>query len=157
MELDPERLSNGRCRLSPQQVRVRQRREGVRQNLIIQNLLKILLATVILLPSHAWAEVSSVEEKIVEEATAQDIDPNLALAIIKCESGFKQGAINKSSRAGGYWQFLPSTWKDTLTRMGLPQNIDVFDGRANMLAGLWLLKTDGTRHWLASFDCWSRM
>ena len=95
------------------------------------------------------------ESKIREEADIQDIDPELAVRIANCESGLDQGVRNLSgSSASGIFQFLKSTWYDTLKRMGLPSTLDVFDGYTNIKAGIWLLKMDGPRHWYESRHCW---
>ena len=95
------------------------------------------------------------ESKIREEADVYNVDPELAVRIANCESGLDQGVRNLSgSSASGVFQFLKSTWKSTLTRMGWPANVDVFDGQSNIIAGLWLLKTDGPRHWYESRHCW---
>ena len=99
--------------------------------------------------------MSLAEWKIREEADIQKIDPELAVRIARCESDLEQGIKNTSgSSASGVFQFLRSTWSNTLKRMGLPPNLDVFDGDMNIKLGVWLLKTDGISHWLESKSCW---
>ena len=97
----------------------------------------------------------SIEERILTGAENLGINPQLALAVAKCESGLDQGAKNPNSTASGIFQFLKSTWKSTLERMGLPEHLDVFDASSNIMAGLWLMKQDGaSTHWYPSEDCW---
>lgn len=112
-----------------------------------------MLVLGILIPfSLVWAE--TLEDKISQKADKYGLNPNLITEIIRCESGMNQGIKNKTSKASGYWQFLPSTWESTLKRMNLPANVDVFDGDMNLEVGVWLLKTDGVRHWDSSRTCW---
>ena len=118
--------------------------------LVVISVLGLLYVTV---KAHA----ETVESKITRVATEIGVSPTLAKAIAQCESGLKQGVKNKGSSASGVFQFLNSTWNDTLKRMNLPPTLDVFDAGSNILAGIWLLKTDGVRHWLESKPCWSKV
>lgn len=94
-------------------------------------------------------------EKIEQEAIEQGVDPNVAIKVAMCESGIRQGVKAKTSSASGIFQFLASTWKSTLARMGLPPNLDVFDGATNIMVGLWLMAQDGIHtHWYPSQHCW---
>jgi len=96
------------------------------------------------------------------------VSPSLALAIISCEGGFSNAEIcNKKygcSGGMGAWQFIPSTWSSTIERMNelLPvecrSDEAVFDSKCNLLAGVWLLSTDGERHWRNySGSCYLRL
>lgn len=100
-----------------------------------------------------------MEARIIEVSQEMGVDPNLSLAIAWCESGLDEGVKNRQgSSASGIFQFIKSTWKSTLERMKLPSNLDVFDGSSNIMAGVWLLKQkDGSMHWDASKECWSKL
>lgn len=107
--------------------------------------------------------------ELVEEFIEQyDTDPIKTKAIIKCESGDTSTDLNTIedyqrtipnqaglSTASGYAQFLDGTWDWTIKRMGLPKNTDKHDPILSIKAFVWLLATDGDRHWLESKPCWS--
>lgn len=84
---------------------------------------------------------------------------NYALAhrIIQCESRWYADAVNPTSGASGYWQFLHSTWGRTMFRMKLSPDSDILDPVLNIQAGAWLLATDGVTHWLESKPCWHKL
>ncbi len=89
--------------------------------------------------------------------------------IILCESRGDPESCNEKygCRAGmGLWGFISGTWNETIKRMALEnvympehcwQEVHlpisegrteiVFDAECNFLAGIWLLKTDGDKHW----------
>lgn len=83
-------------------------------------------------------------------------DPRTAKKIDKiawCESRWEM-VQNKSSSAFGYCQFLTSTWKTTLNRMGIENSTELrTDPFMNVDACVWLYEHDGIRHWLESQDC----
>lgn len=116
----------------------------------------LTFTSLFVLPFQASAEVSSVEEKITETAKEMGVNPQLAVAIARCESKLDQGVKNKNSSASGIYQIIKETWQGTLLKMELPSTLDVFDSGSNILAGLWLLKNEGTSPWKASKDCWSK-
>ena len=95
-----------------------------------------------------------IEEKIVYFAEKQGVDPQLALAIAQCESGLTPSAKNRHSSASGVFQFIKGTWKDTTKRLGWHGEVDVFDGHLNVIAGIYVLREDGTRPWESSRSCW---
>ena len=66
-------------------------------------------------------------------ASQNGFDPKLIAAIIEKESGFNPNAVNKSSRASGLMQFLPSTWKSE-------GGGDVFDPELNIKRGVEYLR-----------------
>lgn len=99
----------------------------------------------------------TIEEKIVAKAKEYGVDPKLALAIVKCESNFQRYAKNPGSSAESYWQFLDSTWKYTMGMMGKPLDTSKFDEELSIEAGIFLLKKEGSRHWLESKPCWSKI
>lgn len=66
-----------------------------------------------------------------------------------CESGLNPRARNPSG-ATGLMQFIASTW--AITPWARHERVWA---RWNALAGAWLLKRDGPRHWYASRHCWA--
>ena len=103
------------------------------------------------------ASAQTIEEKIIYFAEKQGVDPILAVAVARCESGLNANAKNSNSSASSVFQFLKSTWASTTKSMGWIEGTDVFDPHLNVVAGIWLLKTQGTQPWLASKSCWSKM
>ena len=83
-------------------------------------------------------------------------DAELAKRIINCESGWHRTIANPQPTASGYFQFLNSTWSNTISRMDLPPDTDKHDPVISIQAGVWLLAEDGVRHWLESEYCWNR-
>lgn len=103
----------------------------------------------------------------VSQAERFGADPNVALAIIRCEGGFSDPGIcnraNGCSHGSGAFQFIESTWYSTIKRMGdlLPERCKIGDMRkdfeCNVIAGCWLLATDGIGHWETwSGNCWKK-
>ena len=100
-----------------------------------------------------------VQDTIVEQSEIFGIDPNLAMSIISCEGGFETpGQCNATYGcvAGqGHFQFIPSTWQNIIdfNHSPLPsycRNKEaVFVSECNIIAGAWLLSTDGDIHWRA--------
>ena len=101
----------------------------------------------------------TVKELVMDYAIQYGVDVRLALAIAQCESGLDPTAENPSphSSAGGVFQFLDSTWAKTIELLNWPEDTDKLDAKKNVEAGIFLLKKDGTRHWLESKSCWSKM
>ncbi|MFA6989759.1 MAG: transglycosylase SLT domain-containing protein [Candidatus Gastranaerophilaceae bacterium] len=54
----------------------------------------------------------SIQEEIVIQARKAGINPQVALAISECESGYNPNAKNPNSSARGIYQFLSGTWKN---------------------------------------------
>lgn len=105
-------------------------------------------------PPDVFAPSEVIELKIRQEAEAQEVDPNLAVLIAYCESRLDPKAKNPNSTASGIFQFIRSTWNDSLIKIGLPLDTDVFDADLNIKTGVWFLKTSGTKPWEASSKCW---
>lgn len=61
-----------------------------------------------------------------------------------CETGgtFSPFAYNRTSRASGLMQFLPSTWRTTPYA-----RFSIFDPYANALAGAWMHRVGRGREW----------
>ena len=102
-------------------------------------------------------DLRTPREIILDYALEYGVNPRLAYAIAKCESGLNRLAKNPSSTAESYYQFLNSTWERTMERMGLPVTTSKFDPIISIKAGVFLLKEDGTIHWISSQDCWSKL
>jgi soluble lytic murein transglycosylase-like protein len=90
---------------------------------------------------------AQVEDFVIYQAMKQKVPVSLALGIARCESRFDPKAKNPNSTASGVFQFIRSTWHETTRRMKWTGAFDVFDPRLNVIAGIWLLKTDGATHW----------
>lgn len=102
------------------------------------------------IPSTGYA--FSWQEQIGRLSLRNDVDPDLATAIIGCESGFRPFAINRN-RNGSYDYSLFQVndgWYGFFLRRGL----DITDPIDNLEAGFYLLRTRGTRDWNASRHCW---
>jgi len=69
-----------------------------------------------------------VKSQIQRSAKLHGVDPEKALAIAECESGYKPLAKNNNSTAVGVYQFLESTWE----WIGSPGNR--YDARDNIEA-----------------------
>jgi soluble lytic murein transglycosylase-like protein len=67
-------------------------------------------------------------------ASRSDVDPQLVLAIIQVESGFKKYAVSKAG-ARGYMQVMPFWVKE----LGRPHN-NLFDMRTNLHFGCGILR-----------------
>jgi len=98
-----------------------------------------------------------------------EVDPYLANAVLNCESTWDDYAKNPNSSARGYFQFIDSTWDETLFRMNEENIIDLdhikegdfwaddqYNGQLNLMAGIYLLSKGETRHWESSRQCWAR-
>jgi len=108
--------------------------------------------TIALVPQDNEYTTSKIIASIKQTSHDYGVDENLALSIAYAESGYNPNARNKSSSAGGVYQFLDSTWATTMSRMGITGN--KFDAETNIKAGIWLLSRDGTRHWQESAHLW---
>ena len=98
-----------------------------------------------------------VKQLIIEVATQYGVEPSLALKIAYAESGYNCKAQNKTSSAGGLFQFINSTWLSTQKRMGRPQTLEnKYNCRANAESALFLLSKGELSHWNASKNAWQR-
>lgn len=70
-----------------------------------------------------------------------------ALAVIACESGGNQSAVNSRSGAAGLFQHLPRYWPERSAAAGWAA-ADIIDAEANIAVAAWLSRggTDWT-HW----------
>ena len=84
-------------------------------------------------------ERPDVQQKIIDMATENGINPRLMLAFVDIETGglFNPRAHNDDSGASGLLQFIPSNWE----AYGLGKNGEYkFDIEKNILAGIQMLK-----------------
>lgn len=111
-------------------------------------------------------KVVVVEEKVEQPlnvriealATKYGVDVSVVNRIIKCESSFKENAVNKNIKDGvhwstdfGYFQVNDFFHEKEMIKMGL----DIHTPNDNLEYGFYLLQRDGTRHWKASSKCWN--
>jgi hypothetical protein len=93
---------------------------------------------------HKWADYYGV-------------DKDLAVRIAFAESGLNCSVQNKSSSAGGLFQFINSTFLNTQKRLGKPQDISrKYDCDENAELGIYLLSRGELQHWNASRLVWDR-
>jgi len=100
---------------------------------------------------HAQRAAPSVEYAIRLACASQpDLDCNWFRRMLKCESGMRPWAKNRSSTASGLAQFLDGTWSGNLFG-----DFSVFDPIPNALGAAWLAVRNGHAPWYASKGCWS--
>ena len=93
------------------------------------------------------AELAPLAELIVSEARRNRIEPALALAVIRVESGCFNYAVS-SVGAMGLMQLMPSTGEELARRLGLDWRGDdsLFDPRINVRLGIAYLKQLSDRY-----------
>ncbi|MEO7617602.1 MAG: G5 domain-containing protein, partial [Candidatus Saccharibacteria bacterium] len=83
---------------------------------------------------------------VIEAAAANNIDPNMMLRIMSCESHGNANSVNTATvngeHATGLFQFLPSTWRSS---GGNDSNI--FDGPTQIRITAQKMAREGTRAW----------
>lgn len=93
-------------------------------------------------------QVSAMIDVIHAESTARGVDPWLVMGIASVESDFNPAAVGPENPTGrlalGVMQVMPF-WVDELPHLTSPD--DLFDPRANIIAGVLILKRymDGAR------------
>ena len=93
----------------------------------------------------------SLRKYLERESVIWGVNPNLAVRIVECESGFKPDAQNTQSSAYGLFQFLNSSWNRVQIQMN--KQLDREDPYDQIEAGLfWLQKS--TSPWNESKSCW---
>ena len=95
-------------------------------------------------PSPTGDGWAGAKDTILAAAKMVGFDPSIAATVAAVESGFKPGVKAGTSSAGGYFQFIDSTWTAMLkkygAKYGLAANASKYDGRANALMGMEFLK-----------------
>ena len=84
------------------------------------------------------------KELIVAASEMAGVDPGLMATMAAIESGFRANVKARTSSAKGLYQFIDSTWRETLkkhgAKYGIAPNAHQFDPRANVLMGAEFLK-----------------
>ena len=119
--------------------------------------LSVMIVPILLLPNIAGSieyirPEESVDSLITVYAKRYGIDEQLARDIIRCESNFHEDAINKKAVVGedvGIFQLNSYYWQDYMAERGW----DIYNTKDNIQAGMWLLSTDGVKHWSWSAHC----
>src|SRR3990167_10830641 len=120
----------------------------------------VVLAALLLIPSNTM-EVRPPEEvqgpKTLEQVTKEyaekyGIDFELVSRIIACESSWNPLAYNHKSHDSGLMQINLYFHAKTAEAM----NLDLSKTEDNIKYGLHLMKTNGTRDYLASAHCWNK-
>jgi hypothetical protein len=96
------------------------------------------------IPAPTGSGWAASKDTILAAAKMTGFDPSIAATVANVESGFNPGIKSPTSSAGGYYQFIDSTWKETLkkhgAKYGLAPDASKYDGRANALMGMEFLK-----------------
>ena len=102
----------------------------------------------------------TLQSEIIRLGGKYGVDPELATAIITCESGLKEDAVHVNivdnhewSRDIGYFQLNNYFHGSDMEKRGL----DIKDKWDNLEYGFYLLKVQGTNPWVASKPCWSKL
>lgn len=91
---------------------------------------------------------------------AYDVRPDIAVAIVKAESGFDPEAHNASSSASGLGQFIDGTFKALcIDRYGLTGSMDDKDNAYVQVECLArrLSEPGGIKEWDASRGTWGKV
>ena len=100
---------------------------------------------------RAYSE-HEVERLIETHARRVGLDPDLPLAIARCESGLKWNAASRSSTARGVFQYLAGTWNRTKAGSS---GVSALDADANIRMAVTHIALKGTAPWNASRKCWN--
>lgn len=98
----------------------------------------------------------AVVEAVVREAAARwEVDGDLLVRIVACESDMDPLAIGYAYGELGLGQHMPQNWPARAAALGYEPS-QWADMRVNADVTAWMLATQGTRPWTASRHCWSR-
>lgn len=97
-------------------------------------------------------------ELIVDSAKLYEIDPEIAVAIARCESRIRQydatGQVLRGELTPADVGIFQINEKYHLERSrGL--GYDIYTSEGNIGYAMWLLKKEGQKHWKASSKCWA--
>jgi hypothetical protein len=100
---------------------------------------------------------NNIPELIMAEADRLGVNPDVALAIAKCESGLRQfsggnvlkGVVN--SKDIGLFQINEKYHLDTSVKL----DYDIYTTNGNIKYAIWLMSKEGTAPWALSKHCWN--
>lgn len=98
----------------------------------------------------------TVKEEIARLSAKYKQPETLAIAIIQCESEFIPDAKHTNSTSSvdySYWQINDYWHRKDAKKAGY----DIENPEDNLEYGFIMLKRDGTRHWKASKNCWTKL
>jgi hypothetical protein len=99
---------------------------------------------------------AAIEDYIITRAQAYNYPVQKAVAIASCESKmrqFKDGKVlsgEVNSKDKGVFQINEFYHLDQAKKMGL----DIHTTQGNIEYGIWLMESEGDKHWKASKSCW---
>ena len=105
-----------------------------------------------LIPQFAVAQPDNFTTKVHYLADKYEVNPELALRIMNCESKLNPLAINHNTNGTtdySYWQ-LNSIWRKQMS----DNDLDIKDPDQNLEAGFIILSEYGTNQWRDSKTCW---
>lgn len=91
-------------------------------------------------------EKQYVKSQIELVATDQGVDPELALKVAKCESGYVSTAKGDKGQSYGTYQFKLKTFENFKTE-AKRQELNRKDTEDNIWLGIWGLKNGKESHW----------
>lgn len=102
----------------------------------------------------------TLESEIHRLSLEYNVDEQLAINIMKCESQIYDRAVNENkrkdgtvwSRDFGIWQINDYYHEEEATKLGY----DIHDKWQNLEFGFLLLSKGGTKYWKASQFCWDK-
>ena len=93
--------------------------------------------------------INAPEEVIVlieKYASEYGVDKNMMLGIAKCESGFRENAVN--GPYAGIYQFVSGTWVSNRRAMGLDENLDLrYNAEESVRTAAFKMSRDGFGAW----------
>ena len=107
---------------------------------------------------HTIAPELTIQELIQKVSREYDLDPNLALAVAKCESRFNQ--YNKAGEVlrgeanhydVGVFQINEQFHLEKSRTLGF----DIYTPKGNVEYAIWLMKAYGRAPWVWSKKCWN--
>jgi soluble lytic murein transglycosylase-like protein len=142
-------------------------RQGGRNRLHHWRTVVFLVALSVSFPASLNLRAASVESGLIiaslptpatiirKWAGHYGVDKELALRIASAESGLNCSAQNKTSSAGGLFQFIDATFLMVQKKLGKPQDVSKkYDCDENAQLAAYLISRGALRHWNASRPVW---
>lgn len=104
--------------------------------------------------AQAFEFPTGMQGEVYKISYAYGVDPELALAIISCESRSGQNKLHlndNGTKDYGLFQ-INQVHEQEAKKMG----IDIHTDKGNIVYGVWLMKQNGIKDWNASKSCWSK-